>query len=247
MSQFTVDLSGQNALVTGAGAGCGRAIAEALAASGATVALSDLNIERAEAGAEAIQRGGGAALGLRADVSNRFQVANMIEQARDALGQLDILVNAAGVFHAEPLLTIDEWHWRRQLEVNLSGAFFATQLVGRVMAAEGGGRIINLTAALAWQAALPAGLGYMASKAGIVGLTQQAARELAPLGIRVNAIAAGHVQEDDMPAVAANQTCLARAGEPAYIAQVALCLCSAAADFIIGQVLVVDGGASLLA
>ncbi len=247
MSNFTVDLSGQTALVTGAGAGCGQAIALALATSGAAVAVSDLNIERAESVAEAIQRRGGRACPLQADVSNRFQVANMIEETRDAFGRIHILVNAAGVFQAEPLLTIDEWHWRRQLEVNISGAFFCLQLGGRVMADEGGGRIINLTATLALQAALPAGLGYITSKAGIVGLTRQAARELAPRGIRVNAIAAGNIQEDDMPAVAPSQTLLKHAGQPQDIASAALFLCSEAADFIVGQVLVVDGGGSLLA
>ena len=89
-------------------------------------------------------RPSGVACALHADVSNRFQVANMIEQARDAFGGIDILVNAVAILHAEPLLHVDEWSWRRQIEVNITGTFFSTQLVARVMADEGGGSVINL-------------------------------------------------------------------------------------------------------
>lgn len=246
MPNFSVDLSGRTALVTGAGAGCGRAIALTLAASGANVALCDINIERAESVSEAISAGGGSALAQHADVSNRFQAANMIERTRDAFGRIDILVNAAGVFRAEPLLKIDEWDWRRQLEVNITGTFFPLQLVGRVMADEGGGRIINLNSAAADRGALPAGIAYLAGKSSVNAMTRQAARELGPLGVRVNVIAAGNISEDDMPAVDPTQSPLHRIGMPDDIARVALFLSSDAADYITGQVLVVDGGSSLL-
>ena len=139
MSDLLVDLSDNTALVTGAGAGCGRAIALALAASGANVAVADLNIERAETVSEAIKAAGGSAVALHVDVSNRFQAANMIERTRDVFGAIHVLVNAAGAFRAEPLLKVDEWDWRRQLEVNITGTFFCLQLVARVMADEGGG------------------------------------------------------------------------------------------------------------
>ena len=143
MPEFTVNLADKNALVTGAGAGIGRAIATTLARSGASVSVNDLNIERAETVAEEIIAGGGRATAIHGDISNRFQTANMIERARDAYGKIDILVNAAGVFKAEPMLTIDEWDLRRQIEVNTIGTFFCLQLVGRVMADEGGGIMIN--------------------------------------------------------------------------------------------------------
>ena len=199
MTNFTVDLSEHNALVTGAGSGTGRATALALALSGARVAVNDLNIERAEAVVEQIQGRGGTAIAIHADVSNRFQTANMIERTRDAFGRIHILVNAAGIFKAESMLNIDEWDWRRQLEVNITGTFFCMQLVGRVMADEGGGAIINMTSAAAVNSTIPAGIGYIAGKSSIVGMTRQAARELAPHNIRVNAIAAGNIYEEYMP------------------------------------------------
>ena len=242
MSKFAVDLAGQNALVTGAGAGVGRAIAIALAESGSAVAVNDLNIERAEAVAAEVQKQGARSFPLHGDVSNRFQTANMIEQTRDAFGKIHILINAAGIFKAEPMLAIDEWDWRRQIEVNISGTFFCTQLVGRVMADEGGGRIINLASSAGIGGSMASGIAYVAGKSSIVGITRQAARELAPHNIRVNAIAAGNIAEDDMPPVKAENVLLQRSGIPQDVAGVALFLCSDAADFMTGQVIVVDGG-----
>ena len=227
MPAFQVDLSGQTALVTGAGAGGGRVIALALAANGASVAVNDLNIERADDVAEKIGEDGGSAIPLQADVSNRFQTANMIERARDAFGGIHILVNAASIFHAEPILKVDEWNWRRQIEVNITGAFFCMQLVGRVMADEGGGGIINLSSVEAYRSSVPAGIGYITGSAGVIGMTRQAARELAPHGIRVNCIAA---KTQD--------------GSTSDVAGAALFLCSDAAKSVTGQVLVVDGGSS---
>lgn len=245
MPNFAVDLSGQNALVTGSGAGVGRAIALALAGSGASVALNDLNIERAESAAAAAHALGARALPLQGDVSNRFQTANMIERARDALGRVHILVNAAGAFKADAMLAIDEWDWRRLLEVNVTGNFFSTQLMARIMADEGGGRIINLAAPVGIGGSLPAGMPYVAAKSSVAGMTRQAARELAPHKILVNAIAVGNIAEDDMPPATPENVALNRIGRPQDIAGVALFLCSDAAAFMTGQVLVVDGGGLL--
>ena len=216
MASFRVDLSGKAALVTGAGAGHGREIALALAEAGASVAAVDINIERADSLCAAIHEKGGESVPYRADISNRFQVANMIERARDAFGGLHILVNAGGIQRAQPLLDIDEWDWRRQLEVNLSGVFFCTQLAARVMADEGGGAIINVVSADSL-ATLSAGIGGATGAAGVIGLTRQAARELAQYQIRVNAIAAG--------------------AESHASAGMALYLCSDAAASVTGQVL----------
>ena len=224
------EFAGRSALVTGAGAGAGRVIALALGAQGASVAASDINIERADRVADAIVADGGAADALQADISNRFQAANLIERTRDAFGAIDFLINASGIFHAEPLLDIDEWNWRRQIEVNVSGVFFVSQLVARVMADEGGGSIVNLAPAQAVNGSLPAGIGAVAGGAAVIGMTRQAARELAPHQIRVNCIAA------DLQA------------EPsAEIAEAALFLCSAEAKSISGQVLLDEGRGSLRA
>lgn len=210
-------------MVAGAGAGSGRAIAQALASCGASVAAADLNIERADATSQLIHARGGAAIALRADISNRFQVANMIEQTRDAFGQLHLLVNAVSIWRAQPLLQVDEWDWRRQLEVNLGGVFFCMQLAARVLVDEGGGAIINVLPAKAL-ATLPAGIGAVAGAAGVIGLTRQAARELTAHNIRVNAIAAGDRIEP--------------------VANLALFLASDAADGISGQVFYSEGADS---
>ena len=246
MPNFSVDLHDQNALVTGGGAGRGRVIALALAASGASVAVGDLNIERAENTVEKIERLGGKAIALHVDVSNRFQTANMIESTRDAFGKIGILVNAAEVYHPEPMLTIDEWNWRRQLEVNVTGTFFCMQLAARVMADEGGGSIINLTSVEALRSTLPAGIGFMAGKAGVIAMTRQAARELAPHQIRVNAIAAGNFNEDESLPSLPHVPLPKRLGRLAEVSGAALFLCSDAARFITGQVLEVDDGRSIV-
>jgi 3-oxoacyl-[acyl-carrier protein] reductase len=172
------------AIVTGAGRGEGMAIAHALAAAGARVAVNDINPDRAERVAAEIRAAGGQAIGVMADVSNKFQASNLIETTRAEWGRLDILVNYASVKPSATLLKIDEWDWTRCLDVNLKGAFFMTQLCGRVMAdenqARGGGAIINIGA--------EAGDGrpqaaYAASKAGLAALTAEAERELSSANI----------------------------------------------------------------
>jgi 3-oxoacyl-[acyl-carrier protein] reductase len=193
--------------------------------------VNDINPDKVETIADEIISAGGRALPIHADVANRFQVGSMIEAARDAFGRVDILVNAAGVFKAGPMATLDEWDWRRILDVNLTGAFFCSQLLGRVMADEGGGVIVNMASTAGLLTTLPEGVSYAASKAGLVGLTKQSARELAPHGIRVNAVCIGNQEEDS--------------GTPEEIASVVLFLCSDAARLISGQALTVDGGASL--
>lgn len=241
MSGFQVNLSGQTALVTGAGADVGRAVALALAASGAAVIANDLNPDRADRTTAEIAASGGRALAWQADVSNRFQAAALIEAGRDAFGRIHILVNAAGVDRRGPALALDEWDWRRLLDVNLTGAFFCSQLLGRVMADEGGGVIVNIASNAAHPGPPLEGVGYTASKAGLIGLTRQCAREFAPLGIRVNAVCPGCIPDGDPPpAPPANAQ--ARWGQPEDIAGAVLFLCSDAARFITGQALNVDGG-----
>lgn len=235
-----IDLSARRALVTGAGDGAGREVALALAGSGASVAVSDINIERAEALVEIIEVSGGRAIALHADVSNRFQAANIIEQTRDAFGGLDILVNAAEIFHPEPLLTIDEWSWRRQLEVNITGAFFCLQLAARVMADEGGGIIINLITAEALKSTIPAGVGHIAGKAAVAAMTRQAARELAPSGIQVYGIALRQYLEDRQQSADGGETVDDRSDIHADIGGCALFLCSKAARTLSGQAFLVD-------
>lgn len=242
MPDFSVRLAGQSAIVTGAANGIGRAVALALAAAGAAVCVNDINPDRIETVAEEIVQAGGRALAFHGDVSNRFQAAALIETAREAFGRIHILVNAAGVYRAEPLLKIDEWDWRRQIEVNISGAFFCTQLLGRVMSEEGGGRIINIASTAGRVGTNTEASAYVTSKAGLIGLTKQSARELAAHNIRVNAVCPAYVDEPDMPHYDPPPNALKRMGAPEEVAQVVLFLCSDAASFITGQALNVDGG-----
>ena len=233
---LSFDFSDRAAIVTGAGAGVGRAIAVALARAGASVCAVDLNPDRCDRVLAEMAAAGGQGTAFVGDVSNRFQASAAIEQARETFGRVDLLVNAAGVFKSGEMLLMDEWDWRRVLEVNLGGPFFMSQLLGRVMADAGGGAILNLGAS----GARAEGVGFVASKTGVVGLTQQTARELAQYHIRCNALILGAVGEDDMPA---SQTALI--GTLVDAASAALFLLSDGARFITGQTLTVDGGASL--
>jgi 3-oxoacyl-[acyl-carrier protein] reductase len=242
MPDFSVDFRGRTAIVVGAGSGAARAIARALAAAGANVFVNDQNPDRVDAVVDEIRAAGGSAAGMQGDITNRFQVAAMIENARDAFGRIHYLVNGAGVFKAEPLLAMDEWDWRRQIEVNVIGAFFCTQLVARVMADEGGGSILHLSSTVGNPYTLERGVGYVAGKAGMVAMARQAARELAPAGVRVNALLLGHVAEDDMPPITNPTNALQRAGHVEEVANAALFLLSDAASFITGAAVPVDGG-----
>lgn len=247
-SNLRVDLTGHAAIVTGAGIGVGRAVALALSDSGAAVFVNDLNPDRANKVADEIRARGGRAVGWQADVASRFQVASLIEAARDAFGRITILVNAAGVYKAGPVATLDEWDWRRLLDVNLTGAFFCSQLLGRVMADEGGGIIVNVASTAGHPNPISEGVGYTAGKAGMIGLTKQCAREFAPNNIRVNAVCPGNIADEDRRANQ-NQPIHAaqgRLGTPEEVAQVVLFLVSDGANFITGQAINVDGGESML-
>lgn len=246
MANFSVDLSGRNAIITGGGSGIGRAIALALAQAGAAVFINDVNPDSIDDVTDEITQAGGKADHYHGDISNRFQASALIEHARAALGaKIDIFINAAGVYRSDTLDRLDEWDWRRMIDVNLSSAFFCTQLIGRVMADGGGGCIVNLTSVHALEKNLSVGVAYAASKAALIGLTRQTALELGAVGVRVNAVSVGAVAEMDMPALDESVLPLRRVGHPQDVAHAVLFLCSDAAAFITGQVLTVDGGVSL--
>jgi NAD(P)-dependent dehydrogenase (short-subunit alcohol dehydrogenase family) len=179
-------LVGKVAVITGAGRGAGAASALALAGAGAKLCASDLNPDRAERVAGEIAAAGGIAFGWQCDISNRFQVASLIETARDRYGGLDIFVQHAHINPRGDALTMDEWDWRRTLEVNVTGSFFCMQLAARVMADEGGG----LIALLVRPVTAPPMAAYAASQAAMTALAQSLAAEWSARGVRVAAIQA---------------------------------------------------------
>lgn len=244
MSSFSIDLNGKNALVTGAGEGIGWATAVALAEAGARVFANDLNPDRADKIADFITQQGGTALGWQGDVANKLLAGPMIEAMRDEFDRIDIVINAAGVEKHSTLMALDEWDWRRVLDVNLNGTFFVSQLAGRVMADEGGGVIVNIASTAGHSLPRANRSAYVASKAGVIGFTKEAAREFAAYGVRINAVCPANIMGDSENA---NLDAIpqGRLGRPEEVASVILFLCSAAASFITGQAIHVDGGESM--
>jgi 3-oxoacyl-[acyl-carrier protein] reductase len=250
-------LEQQVVIVTGAGQGIGAAIAHALAAAGARVTVNDLNPDRAERTAESIIAAGGQAIAVPGDVSNKFQCVNVIETTRDQWGRLDILVNNAGIQPRTPILKMDEWEWNRCLEVNLKSVFFMSQLCGRVMAEENGGRggsIVNIAAIAGAVTAWPNRAAYGAASAGVVGFARECAREFATYGIRVNTILAGLIDtpmtaqalKDEALQTAVATIPLSQLGQPQDVAQAVLYLCGENGRYLTGSTLTIDGGHTII-
>jgi NAD(P)-dependent dehydrogenase (short-subunit alcohol dehydrogenase family) len=245
------DFSDQVVLVTGAGRGIGRAIAQAFAERGARVAANDLTPVNLAPAVEAINAGGGRARAYEADVSKKIPVQTMIGQILEDWGRLDVLVNNAGVEPHSPLLEMDEWDWRRTLDVNLTGPFLCTQTAARVMREQGGGVIVNIASIAGRAHGLRDRAAYVASKTGLLGLTREAARELAAHNIRVNAVCPGVIETEMTAAMRQQEALMARwleeipqgrLGTPQDVLGLVLFLCSPAAAYLTGQSINVDGG-----
>jgi len=247
MSEFR----GKIALVTGAGRGIGRAIAQAFADQGAKVAANDISPVNLDETIAQITAAGGQAKGIVADVSKKMAVQTMIEEILDEWERIDILINNAGVEPHAPLLELDEWDWRRTIDVNLGGPFLTMQSVGRVMREQGGGVIVNVGSIAGRAHGLKDRSAYVASKMGLIGLTREAARELAEHSIRVNAVCPGVIETEMTAALRQNEATVkkwledipqSRLGKPDDVSGVVLFLCSEAASYLTGQAINVDGG-----
>jgi 3-oxoacyl-[acyl-carrier protein] reductase len=244
-------LSGQAALVTGGGRGIGKAIALRLARDGAEVAVADIDAGTAKATADEIRRQAGKSVATHADVSDYDSVVRTVGQVVNTLGRLDILINNAGVEKRAPLLEIDPADWRKQLDVNLTGTFYCTQVAARQMVKGRYGRIINIAsvAGLIGPIDLAA---YGAAKAGIIGFTRAAALDLADFNITVNAVAPGPIETELMLGVWTAEAlrerpqhgAIARFGTVDEIAHAVAFLASPDSGFITGITLPVEGGAS---
>jgi NAD(P)-dependent dehydrogenase (short-subunit alcohol dehydrogenase family) len=178
-------------LVTGAGRGAGRAIAEAFARQGAIVAVNDITPINLDETVQRIQNAGGQVKNYIFDIAKRLPAQALVEQVLEDWGRLDILVNHANVKPRAAILDMDEWDWQRTLDVNLSGVFYLLQMAGRAMRAQGGGIVINIGSLGGQPHTLRGRAAYIASNNGLAGLTQAAADEFAAYNIRVNMVSTG--------------------------------------------------------
>ena len=246
-------LAGKGAIVTGGGSGLGLAMAEAFAQYGAAVAVVDLDEAAAADVARGIEAAGGRAVAISCDVADHAQVEAAVAAAADALGDIHVLVANAGIGDRAPAEEMTVEQWQRVLDINLSGAWYFDQAVGRHMIERGiAGSIINTSSITSLVGITTGNANYAATKGALTALTRTLAIEWARFGIRVNAIAPTHVKTAlieqkmaDDPALAdffLGNIPLGRLGEPEDIAAAAIYLASAAGALVTGHVLVVDGG-----
>ena len=241
-------LSGKVAIITGAGQGIGKATALRFAKEGAKVAVVDFNEQTGQVTVDEITAQKGVAIFIKTDVSKRDQAEQMAKTVKERLGRIDILLNNAGILRDAQLLKMTEEQFDSVLSVNLKGAFNCTQAVAPQMIAQGSGRIINVSSVVG----LYGNFGqtnYVATKAGVIGMTKVWARELGRKGICVNAVAPGFIgteMVESMPQkiidAMIQKVPLARMGQPDEVASVYVFLASDDASYVNGTVISVDGG-----
>jgi NAD(P)-dependent dehydrogenase (short-subunit alcohol dehydrogenase family) len=246
------DLSGKVALITGAGSGIGKATAIALAEAGAAVSI---NYRRNEAGAEdarqKIVAGGGSAIIVQADVTRQSDVRAMVDKTAAELGTVDILVNNAGsLVERLRLLELTEERWDEVIDLNLKSAFLCTKAVAAPMIERRSGAIINVTSIAGRNGGAPGSIHYSTAKGGLITMTKGLAKELAPFGIRVNAVSPGVIdtpfhEQFSTPEAMKNFTGiipLGRVGRSDEVGRTVVYLASEAASFVIGENIEVNGG-----
>ena len=241
-------LDGTVAVVTGGSRGIGAAIATLLAERGAAVVVSGRDEDRLKAAVKALEGDGHRVVGMVADAARREDAERLVEVAREQFGRLDVLVNNAGITRDALLVRMKDDDWDRVMETNLRGTFLMTRAAGRVMMRQRSGRIVNITST-AGVMGNPGQANYSAAKAGLIGLTKAAARELAHWNILVNAVAPGLIETDMTAAIPAAarqallaQVPLARMGGVQDVAEMVGFLAGDAAGYITGQVFHVNGG-----
>jgi NAD(P)-dependent dehydrogenase (short-subunit alcohol dehydrogenase family) len=254
-------LKNKIAVVTGAGSGMGKAIAQRLAGEGSTLVVAEINEAGMNTTVKELTDAGHKALGVKVDVSNRDDVQRAMQSIIDQCGRIDILVNNAGVTRHRPFFELNSADWDYVLGVDLKGVFFCCQAVAPHMKSRGYGKILNISSISGTGASSHAAGGsqagnanYASAKAGVIQLTKTLARELGPHGINVNSVAPGFVltaitgasrspqEVKEHIAARASMAALGRTGTPEDIANAVLFLVSEESSFVTGQTLYVDGG-----
>jgi 3-oxoacyl-[acyl-carrier protein] reductase len=236
------------AIITGAAKGIGKKTAETFAREGAEVVIADFDVENGKKAAEEINEKFGRATFIEVDVSKMDSAKNLIEKTAEKFGKVDILVNNAGITADGFLVKMDEAQWDRVIDINLKGVFNCSKFAAEKMMDQGEGVILNASSVVG----LYGNIGqtnYAATKFGVIGLTKTWAKELAPKGVRVNAVAPGYTNTSMMETVPEkvldqlrDKTPMKRLGEVEDIANAYLYLASDEASYVNGTVLAVDGG-----
>jgi NAD(P)-dependent dehydrogenase (short-subunit alcohol dehydrogenase family) len=240
-------LNGKCALVTGGSRGIGRAIVLGLASNGASVAAcytrESEDVQRLRSDLDQLD---GKSYLTQADVSDAGSVAQLVSEAAERLGRIDVLINNAGVVSHRPLVDLELEEWRRVLDVNLTGAYLVTKATLPAMPA--GGSIVNISSAVGMRG-MVGRTHYTASKAGMIGFTRSLCKEVGPRGIRANIVAPGIIETDQVAGLTDEQrqrygslAALNRLGRPEEIANLVLFLASDLSSFISGQTINADGG-----
>ncbi len=243
-------LEGKVAVVTGGGRGIGKAISAKLIKAGAKVVVADVDEDSALQTAKELTGLSGDVIGSFVDVALEESVSSLIQMALETFGKIDILVNNAGIMYRTRLMDISLDEWERTLQINLTGVFICTKAVLSIMRESEFGRIVNISSSAGRSVSTLGGAHYTASKAGLLGLTRATAKEVAPLGITVNAICPGLIEtkmavETTTPKELQNfldSFPLKRLGSPEEIGHLVVFLCSDEAAYITGATLDINGG-----
>ena len=242
-------LKGKTAIITGSGRGIGKAIALKLASYGANIVINDIpQSDYAEETSEEIKALGVDSIVIKGDVRNKDDVEALIKGTLDKFGKIDIFVNNAGITRDGLMIRMSEEDWDLVLDINLKGAFNCIKAVARPMMKQRSGAIVNI-ASIVGVMGNPGQANYVASKAGLIGLTKTTAKELSSRGIRCNAVAPGFIRSamtdvlaDDVKQKYLDAIPLAKFGETDQIADVVAFLASDMSSYVTGQVINVDGG-----
>ncbi len=241
---------GRVAIVTGAGRGIGKAIAERLAEAGAKVIVADIDLANAQKTSEGINERHQNSIAVEVDVTKSSSVNSLLAKTLETYGQVDILVNNAGIMYRTRILNLPLEEWEQTIDVNLTGPFRCIKAVLPLMKERGFGRIVNISSSAGRSVSTLGGAHYTASKAGLLGLTRAVAKEMAPFGITVNAICPGLIDTDMVRKTTTPQNLqdfldsfpARRIGKPEEIGDLVVFLCTEKASYITGASLDINGG-----